>query len=101
MDCYALKYITYSKDNKILKESKKFATINKFIYEISKIQLVKVYKYSDFKNNIFTSYDAWAIKVIDIHRLNVGSIINNDNEYIECYTTQKCLYGIIEIPLIF
>lgn len=38
---------------------------------------------------------------MNIHRLNVGSIIYNDNEDIECYTTQKCLYGIIEIPLIF
>ncbi|MEI3163696.1 MAG: MerR family transcriptional regulator [Lachnospirales bacterium] len=96
--CPALKYIPYSKDDKILKEPKRLELINKFIYEIPEIQLVKVYKHFDFENNIFTRYDAWAMKTSDITRLNVGDIINEDNEFIKDYPSQKCLYGVIEIP---
>lgn len=96
--CPALKYIPYSKDDEILKEPKRLELINKFIYEIPEIQLVKVYKHFDVENNIFTRYDAWAMKTSDIARLNVENIINEDNEFIKDYPSQKCLYGVIEIP---
>lgn len=101
MDCPALKYIIYSKGDKILGEVKRLNTINDFMYNIPEIQLIKLFKLKDLNDNKFICYNGWAMKEIDIKRLNVENIITDDNLFIEYYPVQKCLYGAMNISSIY
>lgn len=97
MDCPALRYIFYGKGDDLFNEKERLDTIYKFMYTIPEVQLIHFFKLEDVNNNIFIPYKGWAMKEVDIKRLKAEDIILN-NEFIEIYPVQKCLYGVIEIP---
>lgn len=97
MKCPALKYILYSKGGQLLNEKERLETINHFMYTIPEVQLIRIFKLEDVKNHIFIPYDGWEMKEIDIKRLNVEEIVNN-NKFVETYPIQQCLYGVLEMP---
>ncbi|MDO4300934.1 MAG: MerR family transcriptional regulator [Clostridia bacterium] len=96
MNCPALKYIIYSIGDNILNDKDRLNIINKFMYDVPEVQLITIFKSNDLKNGHFKAYRGWAVKEIDIEKFNIEKLVNNN--FIETYTTQKCLYGVIEIP---
>jgi DNA-binding transcriptional MerR regulator len=98
MVCPPLKYVLYSIDDKLLTEKKRLKTINDFMYSVHEVQLMIVYKFSDMKNKIVIPHKGWAIKVMDIERLNLWNIVTDDNEFIETYPQQLCLYSVMKYP---
>lgn len=98
MNCRTLKYIVYSVGDNILNEKNRLNTINHFMYDAPEVQLIQIFKLEDLKNEDFIPYRGWAIKETDVEKFNMTEIINDNNKFIETYYTQKCLYGVIEIP---
>ncbi len=96
-DSRALKYITYSKGDKLLNEKARLKTINDFMYNIPEVQLINIFKLEDIEKGLFIPLSAWAMKSNDVKRLNVEDIINN-NEFVETYSAAECLYAVFEIP---
>lgn len=95
MNCPPLKYVLYSDDGKLLTEKERLNTINSFMYAVHEVQLINIFKPRQTDSKFFVPQRGWAIKVMDIERLGLKSIITEDNPFIETYPTQKCLYGTI------
>lgn len=93
----SLRYILYSKGDRLLNEKERLETINHFMYTIPEVQLIRLFKLEDIENHIFIPYNGWEMKEMDIKRLDVEDIIKN-NKFIEIYPSQQCLYGVLEIP---
>lgn len=98
IDCVGLKYIIYSSGNEVFNEDDRLKTINQFIYDVLEVQLIKLFKLDDLKNDAIVPYDGLAMKITDVKRLGLENFITDENKYIETYPKRKCLYGVIEIP---
>lgn len=98
MNCVDLKYVLYSKGNQILTEKGRLETINQFMYSIPEVQLIRLFRLEDIKNNQFIPQNGWALKIMDIHKFNIEELVSDKNPFVETYPIQKCLYGVMEIP---
>lgn len=96
MNCPALKYIIYSVGEKILDDKNRLNIINHFMYGAPEVQLMQIFKKEDLKDGNFIPYKGWAVKEIDVEKFNMRNFINSNNEFIETYEIQKCIYGVIE-----
>lgn len=91
-----LKYITFTKGDKLLSEPKRLDAIKTVMYDAPEVQLIQVYK--DFMTSKAPTVCAgWAIKVMDIDLFNMREFIET-NPYIEDITEEKCIYFIHRIP---
>lgn len=97
MNCPPLKYVLYSVGDKLLTENKRLKTINDFMYAVHEVQLIQLRKLEDIKNHKNILHRGWALKDMDIERLNLYDIVTEDNEFIVNYPMQKCLYGVLKI----
>ncbi len=91
-----LKYIIYSVGYKIFNDKNRLNAINEFMYGAPEVQLIQIFKEDDFKNCNFIPYKGWAVKEVDIEKFNMQDFINNNNEFIETCSAQKCVYGVME-----
>lgn len=97
MDCPPVYYVLYSSGEKLLTEKERLKTISDFMYAAPEVQSIMLYKEEDLKSGNVMPNLGWAIKEMDIDRVGLHDIFNND-KYIEYYPMQKCVYGSFRYP---
>ena len=97
MDCPPVRYVLYSDGDKLLTEKDRLKTIEDFMYTSEEVQHIYMYKQEESKKNLYIRHQGWAIKEMDIERLNLYDIMEND-KFIEIYPKQKCLYFALSFP---
>ena len=97
MDCPPVYYVIYSSDEKLLTEKDRLETIYNFMYAAEEVQHIELYKREDLDRNKYITHRGWAIKEMDIERLDLYDMMNNC-KYIEYYPKQKCMYGVLTMP---
>ena len=98
MECPPVRYVIYSEGEKLFTEKERLKTIEDFMYRSEEVQHMCLYKYEDTQKNIFIPHSGWAIKEMDIERLDLYDIMKNDR-FIEVYPQQLCMYGVISFPV--
>ncbi len=94
MDCPPVRYVIYGTNREIYKEKERLKTINDFMYTIEEVQPMYVIKKEKFFTDDPVPRRGLAVKEMDIDRLDIRHIIEND-QFIEIYPKQTCVYGII------
>lgn len=89
-------YVTYSIGDSLLKGRDRLSTINSFMYVAEEVQLIRIYRYSDYMEGRYIPHACWAIKESDVKRLHLEDIIY-DNPCVEYYPGQHCVYGTVSV----
>ena len=97
MDCPPVYYVIYSSGDKLLTEKERLDTVYNFMYSAEEVQHIELYKAEELRQNKVITHRGWAVKEMDIERLNLHDMIK-DNKYIEYYPQQKCMYGVLSFP---
>ncbi|MBQ9519645.1 MAG: MerR family transcriptional regulator [Firmicutes bacterium] len=97
MDCPPVYYVLYSAGEKLLTEKERLDTIYNFMYTAEEVQHIELYKREYLDRNKYITYRGWAVKEMDIERLNLHDMMKT-RKYIEYYPKQRCMYGILSMP---
>lgn len=97
MVCPALRYVLCSENDKLYSEKERLKTISEFMYNAEEVQIMFLERAEDIKAGRSIMRIGWAIKEMDIERLDLYEMINS-NKYIEIYPQQKCMYGTLQFP---
>jgi len=97
MECLNLKYIIYSKGDKLFNENERLSIIKYFMYSVPEVQLFQLFRMSDVYNGSIIPYSGWAMKNTDIERFNLDKSYF-ENKYIQTYPNKKSIYSIIKTP---
>lgn len=94
MDCPPLRYVIYGTHIQLYKEKERLKTVNDFMYVVEEVQPMYILKNNDIFSDEPIPYRGLAVKEMDIPRLGIEEIMEND-KFIEIYPKMPCVYGII------
>ena len=97
MECPPVRYVLYSKGDEFFTEKERLKTIEDFMYRAEEVQHMFLYKYEETEKNILIPRMGWAVKEMDIKRLDLNEMMEND-KFIEKYPKTLCMYGVLSFP---